>query len=156
MIQAGTWIGDTLWPALSFFARKRGLGARVTEVSLNPKVMNWGVRRRAVSCDTLCPVAMAVRKRALSSVSDGDRDEAKRGLCRRDNTLFRDHLGRAGRAGGRCWKNEVRSRVHVLGSISTPKPSKTGSRMAAIALETVAGETLGPEWNRWEAKSASD
>ena len=35
----------------------------------------------------------------------------------------------------------------------TPKPKNIGSRMATIAFDTVAGDTLGPAWKVEVAKS---
>ena len=84
---------DNLWPGRLLFARKRGLGARVTEESLNPKVMKCGVRSRVAGWDTLWPIAIAVRKRVSSSMAEGDGDKEKRGVCRRAESLSKDQVG---------------------------------------------------------------
>ena len=154
MVQAGIVTGDILCPALSFFARKSGLGLRMTEESSRPKLRNWGVRRRAASWETLCPVAMAVRNRVFISRSPWAGFVVNRGDCRRVRTFLRDHVGGAGGVGGLWIKNDARSSSQVLLLISTPKPYANGSLTATIALVTVAGETVGDEWKMEVAKPA--
>ena len=45
-------------------------------------------------------------------------------------------------------------RSHSLSLIFISKPKLIGSLIAVKALETVDGETLGPEWNTVDAKEA--
>ena len=51
-------------------------------------------------------------------------------------------------------KEEDRSRSQVLLLIPIPNPQVTGSLMDTMALVTVAGETVGDEWNMEVAKLA--
>ena len=94
-----------------------------------------GLRSRAASCDTLWPVAIAVKKRGFSSVFEGDGDEGKDGVCGRAKTSSKDQVGGAGWAGGRSWKNKEPTRSHVPQSTPIAKPSEIGSRMAIHTLE---------------------
>ena len=86
-----TVTGAKRWVDLSFFARKSGRGANETDLSPGANFAKLLPLTSAASCETLCPVARAIRNAAFLSMFIGEGFNEYVGDSSRERTLGRDH-----------------------------------------------------------------
>ena len=146
VIQAWITTGFILCDAVSFFAKKPGFVVRVTDESLGVNRVNSGPRMRAASWEIRWPVAMARRNKARTRAFCREGRTWNLSDCRTVRTFWSDQFGKVGALGGLCLKKEDRRRSHSRSSTLIPKPNVSGSRVAIMALVTVAGDTVLDEW----------